>query len=84
MLRAAPRMWRRSGDGTAFKKTGVAVGPPAIGTLSHPFLSWLPTTIDYRKKVGTLILTSPLEDLVAVEDRALDLWVFPSMDAPKG
>ena len=43
------------------------LGPPAIGALSHPFfLGWegSPTKIDYRKKVGTLIRSSPLENLV--------------------
>ena len=39
----------------------VELGPPARGTVS--FLgAGSPTKIDYRKK-GTLILTSPLEDL---------------------
>ena len=37
---------------------------PQLGALSHPFFGWegSPTKIDCRKK-GTLILTSPLEDL---------------------
>ena len=42
------------------------LGPPAIGALSHRFFfGWegSPTKIDYRKRVGTLVLTSLLEDL---------------------
>ena len=46
-----------------------AVWGPCSALLS-PFLGeGSPTKIEYRKKSGTLILTSPLEDLVARQFR---------------
>ena len=42
---------------------GALLGPPVVPC--YPFLGeGSPTKIDYRKKVGTLILTSLLEDLL--------------------
>ena len=50
--------------------------------LSHPFFGWegSPTQIDYRKKSGTLILTSPHQDLVSLR---LGLNGKPEQPPPK-
>ena len=42
----------------------IHLGPPANGALSHQLFGLGgPTKINYQKKVGTLVLTSLLEDL---------------------
>ena len=49
-------------DGAGLRPS--TIGPPARCQLSRPFFGWegSPTEIDCRKKVGTLTLTSLLED----------------------
>ena len=52
------------------------LGPPARCTFS-PFFGWegSPTKIDYKKKVGSLILTSLLEDLAGVPLAPFSFWI---------
>ena len=74
-MQAAGVLWRytnimstrklRDSDGFCFSQGAFLLDPPAIGALSHPFFGWegSPTKIGVLNKVGTLTLTSPLEDL---------------------
>ena len=64
-FREAP--WRFEGDIVVRLFLGWNPRSPSLGVLLPTFLGeGSPTKIDYRKKVGTLIRTSLLEDLVSI------------------